>query len=277
MANGILPAIERAVLRVLTLNIWNLEGPWRQRREEIVAWLDLLAPDVVCLQEVMEAADGRNQARWLAEAGRARYHVAYGPGSHHGDATLGNAILSRWPLDEPTVVPLATSAFADDVDRVVLHARTVGIDVFCTHLSWRFDDGAIRERQVVQVAGAVRRLADPSSPLPPILAGDLNAEPDSTEVRFLTGLTSLGATSVYFQDAWRVAGGAGPGHTWDNRNPFAAASLEPDRRIDYVLVGWRRADGAGRVESAAVACDRALTGTYATDHFGVVAEIARPG
>ncbi|MEY2567203.1 MAG: hypothetical protein QOE35_1732, partial [Actinomycetota bacterium] len=64
-----------------------------------------------------------------------------------------------------------------------------------------------------------------------------------------------------------------PGFTWDNRNPFAAAEHEPDRRIDYVLVGWRRDSGAGRVESARVVCDRALTGTFASDHFGLVADI----
>ena len=51
------------MLRVLTLNVWNLSGPWRDRRAEIVTWLDRLGPDVVCLQEVVEGYDGRNQAR----------------------------------------------------------------------------------------------------------------------------------------------------------------------------------------------------------------------
>ena len=67
----------------MTLNIWNLAGPWRQRREEIAAWLVRLEPDVVCLQEVVQAPDGRNQARWLAAApgvDALGYHVAYGPG-----------------------------------------------------------------------------------------------------------------------------------------------------------------------------------------------------
>jgi hypothetical protein len=92
-------------------------------------------------------------------------------------------------------------------------------------------------------------------------------------MRFLTGLASLEGRSLYFQDAWRIAGGGGPGLTWDNRNPFAAAEHEPSRRIDYVLVGWRRDGGAGRVESARVVCDRALTGTFASDHFGLLAVV----
>jgi endonuclease/exonuclease/phosphatase family metal-dependent hydrolase len=154
-----------------------------------------------------------------------------------------------------------------------VHARTGGVDVFCTHLNWQYEDGWIREQQVLDLVDAVGQLADPESPLPPIVCGDMNAEPESTEMRFLAGLSSMNGRSVYFQDAWRVAGGRGPGFTWDNRNPFAAAEFEPDRRIDYIYAGWRRHGGAGRIESARVACNRSLTGTYATDHFGLVADI----
>jgi endonuclease/exonuclease/phosphatase family metal-dependent hydrolase len=88
----------------------------------------------------------------------------------------------------------------------------------------------------------------------------------------------MGGTSTYYQDAWRVAGERDPGWTWDNRNPFAAAEFEPDRRIDYVFVGWRRDDGAGRVRTARVVCDRVLAGAvFATDHFGLLAEIEDAG
>ena len=240
---------------------------------EILAWLDLLGPDIVCLQEVLESPGDLNQAAWLAERAGAGYDFAYGAASIHGEHRMGNAVLSRWPLRTVSVTPLPASAFDDDAGRAVLHTRTAGIDVFCTHLSWRFDDGAVRERQVEVVADVVAAGADPRSPLPPVLAGDLNAEPDSAEVLFLAGLAARGGRSVYFQDAWRVAGGRGPGHSWDNRNPFAAQALEPDRRIDYVLVGWRREGGAGRVQAARLACDRSLTGVYATDHFGVVADL----
>src|SRR5690349_4716082 len=41
------------VLRVAQLNAGSLLEPgWEQRRHEIVAWLDRLDPDVVCLQEI---------------------------------------------------------------------------------------------------------------------------------------------------------------------------------------------------------------------------------
>jgi endonuclease/exonuclease/phosphatase family metal-dependent hydrolase len=260
------------VLRVVTLNVWNLDGPWRQRRVEVVAWLQTLEPDIVCLQEIIETADGRNQAQWIAD-GAGGFHAAYAGRELREGILFGNAVLSRWPIDSTAAHDLPYEPAEGEVQRVVVHARTRGIDVFSTHLNWRFGDGALRERQALELADVIERSSAPDAPLPPIVGGDFNADPDSTEMRFLCGLTSLEGRSVYFQDAWRIAGNPAPGLTWDNRNPFAAAEHEPSRRIDYVLVGWRRDGGAGRVESARVVCDRALTGTFASDHFGVLAEL----
>lgn len=258
----------------MTLNIWNLSGPWRERRLEIAAWLTRLSPDVVCLQEVLENPDGRNQARELADA-VGGYHVAYA-GSPAWERTFGNAVLSRWPIDDTAVARLHHAPKEGEVERVVVHARTGGHDVFSTHLNWEFHDGAIREVQVQELHDFVVARADPTAALPAIIGGDFNADPDSTEIRWLSGLATLAGRSVYYQDAWRVAGARGPGFTWDNRNPFAAEAIEPDRRIDYIFAGWRRDTGAGRIESARVVCNRALTGTYPTDHYGLLAEIATP-
>lgn len=262
------------MLRLLTLNCWNVSGPWKQRREEIVEWLRRLEPDIVCLQEILGDADGtRNTARWLAE--RAGFPaVAVGGVEARPGVIFGNAVLSRRPIDHEAVHELPTAPRPGDVQRLLLHTRTAGVDVFCTHLTSLFECGEQRERQVLAIEEVVRTHADPAAALPPILAGDFNAEPDSTEIRFLTGSTSLGGRSTYFQDAWRVAGGREPGWTWHNDNPFAAAEFEPDRRIDYVFVGFRRDDGRGRVTAASVVCDHPLTGTFPSDHYGLLVDIA---
>lgn len=265
------------MLRLMTLNIWNLSGDWRARRTEIVKWIDRLRPDVVCLQEVVQTPDGQNQADWIAESLAGDWHVAFAGRPVMMEAVFGNAVLSRWPIDSTSDVDLsdAPQGRDDETQRIVVHARTNGLDVFCTHLNWRYDEGDIREAQVLVLDDAVRKLADPGASVPPIIAGDFNAEPDSAEIRFLTGNQSMGGRSVYYQDAWRVAGGRGPGFTWDNRNSYASVDREPDRRIDYVFVGWRRdgSKGVGRVESARVVCDRSLTGAFASDHFGLLVEI----
>ncbi len=260
------------MVRVLTLNIWNLSGPWEQRRQEIAAWLDRLTPDVVCLQEVIRTED-EDQAAVLAGAGDVGYRVAFGGSLDFGGGEFGNAVLSRWPIEEDHTALLPYDADRGDMQRVVVHARTRGLDVFCTHLTYPKHLGALREDEVVEIVRVVEERADPGAAMPPILAGDFNAEPESNEIRHLSGLASLAGRSTYFQDAWRVTGGSGPGHTWDNRNPFAAAECEPDRRIDYVFAGWPKAGGAGHVTSCRVVGTEPVAGVVPSDHYGVLAEL----
>jgi endonuclease/exonuclease/phosphatase family metal-dependent hydrolase len=130
-----------------------------------------------------------------------------------------------------------------------------------THLAWRFDHGALRQRQVRALDALARDWARDAD-FPPIVVGDLNADPDADEIRYLCGLTALDGHSTYYQDAWRV-GGEGPGFTWDNRNPFTAMMFEPDRRLDYILVGLADLNGRGWIERVALACDQPADGVWA--------------
>jgi hypothetical protein len=96
----------------------------------------------------------------------------------------------------------------------------------------------------------------------------------SDEVRMLTGLAAVPVPGVTFRDAWPTAGVGGSGATVGPRNPYCAAALEPDARIDYVLVGWPKVGGAGQVLRTAVAGDLAGDdGLFGSDHFAVVAEL----
>ena len=141
-----------------------------------------------------------------------------------------------------------------------------------THLHWRFHHGPTREEQVVaickQVLGSRRK-----GGFPPIIAGDFNAEPDSDEIRFMTGSHSIDGRSVYFHDAWRVAGDGGKGVTWSNRNPYARPNREPDRRLDYIFTGYPLRGGVGMLKSCRVVCNEGRDGAWPSDHFGVFAEL----
>ena len=44
--------------------------------------------------------------------------------------------------------------------------------------------------------------------------GDFNATPDSDEIRWLCGRTTLGGRRVAYQDAWARANPGQPGITW---------------------------------------------------------------
>jgi endonuclease/exonuclease/phosphatase family metal-dependent hydrolase len=260
-------------LRVLTLNIWNRQGPWEQRLPLIRAGIARLTPDIVGLQEVIEA-EGRTQADDIREG--LGYEAAFGTAHDLGGGVrFGNAVLSRWPIAGTRVFPLPTGE--TDERRSLLLAEIASphgkIPFFVTHLNWRLHHGAVREQQVVAVAAHLKQAA-PIRGLPLILVGDFNAEPDATEIRFLRGLHALGGASTYLADCFGLAG-EGPGVTFDStRNPFAAPTHEPPRRIDYVFVRGPDREARGKPLSARVVLDDVVDGIAATDHFGVLAEVS---
>ena len=155
---------------------------------------------------------------------------------------------------------------------MVLHVRTGGVDVFCTHLSWQLHDAALRERQVVSLTAFVSERSDPAAPLGPIVAGDFNAEPDSTVIRYLCGLATLDGASTYLQ-GWRLAGDGGPGLTWSDTSPHAAKDREPERRLGYIFSGFHGPEPAGRPVACRVVADAPVEGVWPSDHFGVVADL----
>lgn len=260
-------------VRILSLNIWNRQGPYEQRLPLIRRGIEALAPDIVGLQEVI-SHDGRTQAQDIGEP--LGYDSAFGAAHDLGGGILfGNAVLSRWPIGRHEAFQLPTGG--SDEKRALLLAEIAApfgkIPFFVTHLNWKFHHGAVREAQVVAAADHVMREA-PMSGLPPILVGDFNAQPESDEIRYLKGLHSIGGKSVYFGDCFdRV--GEGPGFTFDPvRNPFAALTHEFPRRIDYIFVRGPDQLGRGKPLSARVVMQETEDGIAASDHYSVLAEIA---
>jgi endonuclease/exonuclease/phosphatase family metal-dependent hydrolase len=262
-------------LRVATLNIWNRFGPWDQRMRAIRAGVAQLAPDLLGMQEVLRLSAGEgdelDQAAMVAEG--FGYHVAYARA--HDERWYGNAALSRWPIAQSRVIELPRCGTEER--RTLLFADVASpygpIPFFVTHLNWKFEEGHVREAQVREIVQAIDGLAA-SDAFPAILVGDFNAEPEADEIRFLRGLTSLGGSKrVYFQDAFGIAGDGSSGCTFARRNAFAAPLREPDRRIDYVFVRGRDERHRGEALQARVCFDAEVEGYFASDHFGVIADL----
>src|SRR3954462_15136351 len=85
-------------LSVLTLNIWNRQGPWEERSKLIRRGLKELAADLVGLQEVLHHDEEPvEQAQELADG--LGYDLAFARAWHIGGGLqFGNAVLSRWPI-----------------------------------------------------------------------------------------------------------------------------------------------------------------------------------
>jgi endonuclease/exonuclease/phosphatase family metal-dependent hydrolase len=282
-----------ANLRIVTLNLWGTEPPLDARLALAARQLTALAPDVVCLQEVrpLDGRAGRTTADVLAEAlgMTAHYEVAVAwsgvaglPDGQEGLAVIARRIVDRRvePLPEarPSEARILLSAAVDTVAGPIW--------VHTTHLHYRLDDGVARERQVLAVDDAIRRVGRDRDSPPQILCGDFNATADSDEIRFLRGLTTLDGRRTHFQDAWlrlhrEPDPGDGPaaGLTWSSENRFTRPlrSLDLDRRIDYVFVTTRKKDGRGTIHDCRVVLtEREGLGEIAicaSDHYGVCADV----
>ena len=145
-----------------------------------------------------------------------------------------------------------------------------------THLNWKLHEGWIRQQQVLFIADLVQRRAPIDGRYPPILMGDLNAEPQSDEIRYLGGYTTLGRErTIRFQDVWDYAVPGTPSATFDgSRNPFAALVHEPPRRIDYIFVRGPDERGRGKPREVRLCFDDPRDGVHCSDHFGVVADLS---
>lgn len=266
-------------MRIMSWNLWGRFGPWRERQHAILTTLREVDPDVVTLQEVWEVDGGMSQRTLVADA-LGMYSTGGEEARGGTGLRLGNAVLSRWPIVRPTTLDLTVDA-TEPRSAVVagINAPWGTFPIATTHLSWRPEDGHTRRRQVRAIREHLAAL--PSNGYPAILAGDLNAEPTSDELRALTGLLAdEEAPQPVFVDAWQQANGPAPGWTWDHANPYAARWPWPNRRLDYVLVGLpdsalvqREATGWFAVRDCALAGTSAIDGVQPSDHYAVVAEL----
>jgi endonuclease/exonuclease/phosphatase family metal-dependent hydrolase len=272
------------VLRFLTLNLWGENGPWQARMDLLLDSLAPLAPDVICLQEVRDVP-GRvpNQAGEIAR--RHGWNHVFAPSTAWGGGHEGLAIVSRFPIGAHEAQPLPHSIETEG--RIILSARvdadTGAFWAHTTHLAFRETEGRKREDQVLFIDQVVAAHANDNIQ---IVTGDFNAVPDSDEIRWLKGMTTLDGRRVAYQDVWARANAVGSGGadragiTWASMNPYVGLMhwLHPDRRLDYIFTTQVRRDRRGSVHGARVVFDEpgetaAGERVFISDHFGVIADI----
>ena len=267
----------RATLRVLTLNVLAPANPdWEVRAELLLRTVPALRVDVAAFQEV-PVADG---GAFLRELVGHDVHVAVH--DTPDDRGVGAALVSRWPLRDveqvdqvvtqrPDLLPWLGSVIAD-VD------TPVGTVTFAHHKpTWEFDREDERLQQAVRLVDALARRPATSAT---VVLGDLDATPDAASLRFLRGREPVDGRSTYHQDCWETVHGDEAGHTFLSTNPLVAAGqvgTALPRRIDHVLVAGGAHGPALDVVGCRRVLDRPLRGVWASDHAGVLADLAVPG
>jgi endonuclease/exonuclease/phosphatase family metal-dependent hydrolase len=215
-----------AELRVLTYNIHHGEGvDGKFDLPRIAEVIKSALPDLVALQEVDQGtarASGVDQPAELARM--TGMQVVFGRNIDFEGGGYGTAVLSRLPVKAHSSVKLRSFYVGTEdhpeqrgVQIVEIgEPGEMGLVFLCTHLDYRPD-----ERERMASAETINELAAKYGERLMILAGDLNAEPESRVMR-------------EFENRWQIAGEAAPmGGSAPRLLTFPSG--EPTKWIDYVL------------------------------------------
>ena len=265
------------MIRVLTLNLWGRGGDWPRRRAVLRDGLRELSPDVIAFQEAFRIGEDDSVAELLD----GEYHVHHQTTGLLGDGNCA-AIACRWPLLWVRELDQQLTPRTADFPATTLLAEIdapdpVGKLLFVNHLpSWKPQHAYERELQTSAAVRAVEATVSERR-MHAVLAGDLDAEPEAASIRFLRGAQSLDGTSVCYRDAWSSTHPDDPGHTFAARNPLVSEDSdvrqEISRRIDYIFVRCDEHGPTLEVASCVLVFDRPVDGIWASDHFGLVADL----
>ncbi len=268
--------IQTSALRVMSWNIRSGFGsfdlPEAMRGESMLATIAGAIreadADIIGLQEVdrfWDRSGGVDQARWLAEElGMEWRHAANmvpgGGPPEEGSPQYGIALISRWPIVEHEHVLLPTPEGWEQRGALVavVQAPDGGhIVVVNTHLQVDGSNGAAADQRA-ESAGITAELVR-NRRLPAVIMGDLNATPESSELRALRDERSG------FQDCWVVANPGEMGLTIP-----ASPDTGPEARIDYIFASCDIT--VRRVVVPVTSATR-----IASDHYPVVADLVTSG
>lgn len=241
-------------LRVLCYNIHygqGKDGKWDIER--LAGVIRAQKPDLVALQEVdvgVERSGRVHQLRRLAEltglAGR------YGPTQHYQGGLYGNAVLSRLPISDVVIHPLPYTESTPE--RVTYPRGAIAVTVKgpdgkpLRFISTHFQHSDNEPDRIAEAKAINKIFTGDDDDIPTILAGDMNARPDSEPVTILL-------------KEWTNA-------TDDPPTPTTVPAKRPPSRIDYIFY---RPASAFRLSEA-----RVVDEPVASDHFPVFAAFEYP-
>ena len=263
-------------IRILTQNLWGIRGAWDLRRAVLRRLIREANPVLISFQEAIKTADYDQAADLLGPDFQFAYQQTPEP---DGQSAV---IASRWPIEwmrelDIDVTPRTQGFACTTVVAGIVAPDPFGRLLFVNHLAnWQLDFALERE---LQAARAARRIEEflAEQRLHVILAGDLSDSPDSASVRLWTGRQSIDGVSVCYRDAWDSANPRKPGETFTPRNPIVADPDWPVRRIDYIMVRCGAHGGPTlAIKSCRLLFEGPIDGVWASDHFGVVADLMIP-
>lgn len=230
-------------LRVLSYNIHHAEGVDRKLDVERIANVMLVVkPDLVAVQEVDQKVKRSQAVDQPAELARlTKMHVVFGGNIELQGGHYGNVLLSRFPVarQKNHLLPnIEASEQRGVIEAEITLSESQSLLFLATHLDFRTD-----ERERLASVKVLNELASKHPDKPAILAGDLNATPESKTLEQL-------ATT------WKRA----------NEEPLPTIPVDqPKKQIDFILLRPLERWKVIKVE--------VLSEAVASDHRAIFAEL----
>ncbi len=190
-------------LRILSYNVHHCEGvDGKLDVERIAGVIKELQPDFVALQEMDIGCTRSNKVDQPAELARLTgLHVVFAKNIDHQGGEYGNAVLSRWPVasSHNEVLPCLENGEqrgALMVDVIIPHGESEASAVPLTFISTHLDHRPSHAERIIS-AEVLNKLQKAAADKKFILAGDLNAGPDSPVLAsFLTHWQNTASTPL---------------------------------------------------------------------------------
>ena len=255
-------------VKVLTYNIYGGRNTDQTRDlDRIATVINTLNPDVVALQEVDKQTGRLNGIDLAAELGdRTGMTHVFGRAMKYDGGEYGEAILSKFPIVNVTNHALPTVPFdSTGQDRQEVEPRSAlavtlkfpASDGTFVLIGTHFDHLRNPVNRITQAKGT-NEIAQGYPDMPVILAGDLNAAPDSETMDIIR---------QFWTDSWP-----------SKKDVYAPLSKRRrNRRIDYVLYApkkrWRVIKTYRGTEIKRDDSDWQELLSLASDHLPVMAEM----
>jgi len=247
-------------LTVVTLNLWHDSHEWPRRLNVIVAEMRRIRPDVLCLQEVLQNPELRNQAETLGDSLGCHVLFASVDGPDR-PKRYGNAVLTPHRVVSEGARNLEP---ADDY-RAVGHVRFEWhgreIDAYSTHLHHTTAGGSIRATQIRHLLAYVDSTRGKG---PTVIAGDFNAE---------LGTPEMDLVAARYLDAFRAVH---PNASRSEAVTFNARFGVDPGAIDHIFVVPEGARRLVPVTTEVLFRSVGPDSVWASDHYSVVAKLRLP-
>lgn len=248
-------------MRIATYNIWNASAGMPHRFEQIVEQIAAVNADILCLQEVADAAQHA--------ALEARLPAAQGVFCAHRGSAEGLSVFSRYPLE----------LLCDGNDAQVVRCRMGEKTAVLANVHLPWENALYRERAILKITDAVCREQGDMK----LLLGDFNCSDRSGVHQYLLGQSSLlgkAAVPCWFDLAESMADlqDHPPECTVDFRqNPRwqGANTIECCQRFDRIYLQNPYPQPFPVLRSCGIFGRKVsdLTHLAASDHYGVYADL----